>query len=275
MSTGIAVISDTHCNSTVALLHPLGIENDDGATTLPSKAQRWLWECWNDYWTHVEQRWQDCERRYVVINGDAVEGNHHSTPQLHSLSETTQQRIAVKVFERFLELDPDAVFLVRGTESHVGHAAKFEENLAEALGCEQSLDTNTFSHYHLRMEVDGVRLDLKHHGRTGYRPWTRANATSMLAAQMTFEAASMPEDERPHVAVRSHTHNHADSHDNFPVRVIQTYPWQLSTSFGHRVNPGVGVLPVGGMYIECASGEYEVKKWKYEPERPTIWRPSP
>ena len=62
----------------------------------------------------------------------------------------------------------------------------------------------------------------------------------------------------PHLRVYGHVHRPADSYDQFPVRALINPSWQLSTSFGHRI--GGDVLPVGGSFVICDNGEYELKK---------------
>jgi hypothetical protein len=52
----LAVVSDLHLNSTVALCPPEGVTLDDGGTSEPSRLQRWLWDCWEDDWTQGRAR---------------------------------------------------------------------------------------------------------------------------------------------------------------------------------------------------------------------------
>ena len=264
----IAVTSDQHCGSTLGLCPLEGVRVDDDSEYHPSKAQQWTWACWGDYWKTVGRiRAEAVADLYSVYNGDAVEGDHHQTSQIISRNPEPQTYITERVFG--VPRDPTKVFVVRGTETHVGPGASSEEHLGKRLKAERS-EAKTWSHWRLRMEVHGVRLDFLHHGRTGTRPWTRASAVGALAAEIFYEhtAAGYP---HPHLAIRSHRHVHADSYDASPTRVIQTPAWQLKTAHAHKVAPE-SIADIGGIIVTITpDGQYDVEKKLYKPELPKMW----
>lgn len=51
----LAVVSDVHAGGTTALC-PDEIALDDGGKYVASKAQRWLMQCWRDYWRQIQER---------------------------------------------------------------------------------------------------------------------------------------------------------------------------------------------------------------------------
>lgn len=268
----LAIVSDLHCGSTLGLMPADGIQLDDGGHYLPSSAQAKLWKCWEDYWTIVADRAKGSPL-IVVVNGDALDGDHHRTAQIVSKNlAATQLRIAELTLQPALSLSPAAVHLVRGTEAHVGASAEYEERLAEAIGCPRCPSTGAYSRWHLQCDVEGVLLDFAHHGRLGQRPWTKMTGPATLAAQI-LQASAKHKSRCPDLAVRSHYHQEADTFDNYPVRVVQTRGWQLSTAFVHRI--AAGSLPeIGGLIVTCEDGAYTVEKIRFDWKREEPWTPS-
>lgn len=266
----IAVVSDLHAGSTVGLCPADGIDLDDGGRYEPSMAQRWLWQCWTEYWEAVrDARKANRAKLYIVLNGDLVDGNHHGTTQIVSGNMDVQLAVARACLEVPKALRPDCWFVVRGTESHVGPSAQAEEGIARHLGAEKDPDTGTRSWWHLRMDVLGHRLDFAHHGRTGYRSWTRWNATQLLAADIALTHLQDGETP-PKLAIRSHFHRYADSYDAQPVRVIQTPAFQLATAYVHRRVPE-SLADIGGIIITLRPGSFDVRPVLYKPRRSTVW----
>lgn len=271
--TVVAVTSDHHCGSTVAVCPPR-IVLDDGGAYEASKAQRWLWECWRQFWNRAEElRAEHKANLITVFNGDMTEGQHHGTTQVASGNPTAQAAVVDAVMKVPLELKPSKIVVVRGTEAHVGQSAAYEERIAVGLKkdgrpviCDER--TGTASHWHFRMEVQGVRLDFAHHGRVGQRPWTKPNVTANLAAEIFYDHCrhGIP---HPHLAVRSHMHQLVDTHDMHPVRVIQTPAWQIATAYIHRVAPGA-LADVGGLLLVIDGGELHVEKVIYHAEPPSL-----
>lgn len=274
MTTLIAVTSDHHAGSTVGLCPPR-IELDDGGAYEASKAQNWIWDHWLHYWDWIEElRSKHSATLYMEFNGDITDGNHHGTTQILSGNSTAQAAVVDECMRVPLALAPDKLFFVRGTEAHVGKSAAYEERIA--LGLQKDgrpvvgdPDTGRASWWHLRAEIEGVRLDFAHHGRIGSRPWTKPNVTANLAAEIFYEHAASNEP-HPHLAIRSHYHRHIDTYDQHPVRVIQTPAWQLATAFVHRIAPE-SIADVGGLAILLDGGRFEVHKYLRKPSRGSVW----
>jgi hypothetical protein len=271
----VAITSDQHCGGTTSLCPPR-IRLDDGGCYEASKAQLWLWQSWQEYWQRVDAvRRQHSALLYQVYNGDLVEGFHHGSVQVMNGNPNAQAAVVNAVMRVPLDLKPDRLAFIRGTESHVGQSASAEERIADGLRRDKrpvvgDADTGTASHWHLKMEIQGVRLDFAHHGRVGTRPWTKPNVTANLAAEIFYDHAASGEP-HPHLAIRSHMHQLVDTHDQHPTRVIQTPAWQLATAFIHRIAPGK-LADVGGIIVVIRAGTFEVEKVKYQPARPSVWR---
>jgi hypothetical protein len=275
-ATLIAITSDQHAGSTVALCPPT-IDLDDGGAYTASKAQRWLWEDWLSFWQRVERvREKEKAKLYQVFNGDLTDGNHHGTTQILSGNSSVQAHVVSECMKVPLELAPDKMWFIRGTEAHVGKSAEGEEKIADGLRRDKrpivrDRDTNTSSHWHAKLEVDGVRFDFAHHGRMGQRPWTEQNVVNNLAAEIFYEHAERGEP-HPHFAIRSHHHRYADTGDAHPVRVIQTPAWQLATAFIHRIAAGK-LADIGGIILLVRDGEVAREKVLFRPKSPTVWKP--
>lgn len=277
MSVILAVISDIHIGSTVALSPP-SIQLDDGGEIRPfggnsGRALRWLWQNWEDAWKLADKLCDQYKAPlWVVHNGDAVDGDHHGIYQTWTRNMEEQIGIAEEVL-RPVRDRAERFFMTRGTDAHVGKSAWSEELLAQMLDATPNKAGGTSSWWHLLMECDGVRFDIAHHGRLSRLPWTRPNTCSRVAAQVVMRYATPNRIKRmPHVVVRSHMHLFAESGTNYPVRVVSTPAWQLVTEFGNRLDPGE-LADIGIVFFVCDQGEHQmiVKRYTVEPNQ--YWTP--
>jgi hypothetical protein len=270
----LAVVSDIHCGSTVAVCPPEGVKLDDGGAYKASRVQRWLWQCWEDYWKVVaETTKRERAELYVLFNGDLVEGDHHGTAQIISKNPEAQLYVAQRTLGIPQALKPKRRFVVRGTEAHVGGSGSNEEALARWLGAERDPETHLWSWWRLRLELHGVLIDCLHHGRAGQRPWTEQSVVAYLANQIFMEHARR-KIRPPDLAVRSHFHRFADSYKAAPTRVIQTPAWQLKTAYAHKVVPE-SIADVGGVIITIhPDGRYQSQEVLFQADLPGIWAAS-
>lgn len=258
MAALVALVGDLHCNSTVALCPP-SINLDDGGTYRYSKQQRWIWARWLAFWQTVAER-REGRRLVVILNGELADDNRHATTQLVSRNPADYTRLSLACLEpvmKLLQVD-DRLYVLRGTEAHSGASGSIDEMIARDLGA-VGPDDNTASHFNLRINVDGVRLDVAHHppGGGGRLPWTRGNFANRLAGMAVFDAAERG-DKAPHLYVRGHVHRPEDSYDRFATRALVLPSWQLQTAYGHRI--GGAPLPIGGAIVTCDNGRHDVEK---------------
>ena len=271
----LAVVGDIHAGGTTALCPPK-ISLDDGGEYHASKAQRWLWQCWLDYWKQVEEvRKESGAKLYQIFNGDLVEGAHHKTTQILSGNPNAQAAVLNAAIAVPLSLKPEKIWVCRGTEAHVGSSASAEERIADGLRRDKrpivgDPDTGTASQWHARMDINGVLVDVTHHGRTGHREHTRGNAANLHAHDILLSYIKT-KDKPPDLCLRAHYHRFNDSFDMCPVRVITNGAWQLGTSFVHKVAADT-IADIGGLIVLIENGEYEVSKVQFKPERGPVWR---
>lgn len=272
----IRVVSDLHCGSTVALCPPK-VTLDDGGEYHASKAQRWLWERWQDFYAQGEQIRRRLDAHCIdLINGDATEGDHHKTTQILSGNPTAQAAVVNEVMKVPLATKPDGIVVIRGTEAHVGPSAAFEERIASGLrkdGWPVMMDemTGNASHWHWTFEHQGVRFDFAHHGKFGGRPSTKMNVINALAFDI-FTQAALDGRPYPHLAVRSHMHQWADTGSAYPTRLIQMPAWQLKTAFVHRINTIGKLSDIGGLYLTVVDGKLNVIENIYRPDPNPTYR---
>jgi len=279
MSTVIAIASDLHCGSTIGLCPDTGIELDDGGWYESSDAQKWLWEEWEKHWDTVKS----LARRntlHLVLNGDLIDGDHHSTPQIASPLTGIHIRTAMECLGVPLALKPKQIHVMRGTPVHVGRSAESEEGIARALSQQgwpivEDPDTGMYSSYRRRLDIGDVRFSISHHGRMGQRANTRAGYSRLYAFDAWAEAAlemwqemkrgnleKAWDEKRPaDIGIRSHNHQYMDSgYDHRGVtRMISTPAFQLATEWVHRIAvenmASIGLLVV----IISDDGDIEVR----------------
>ncbi len=266
----VAVSSDQHCNSMIGLCPAEGVALDEGGKYLPSKAQQWTWDCWLNYHRAVRDLRKELGARLVYVNnGDAVDGDHHNTSQIITRNMESQAYITHRVFSVVKDLAPDEVYVVRGTTTHVGEGAAAEEALAKHLKAQRDPDTESWSSWHVRLDIHGRELDFQHHASVGGLPWTVPGGVARLAFKHWAErlqAGLRPAD----VIVRSHKHVHADSYGAHRTRAIITPAWQLKTAFAHKVATE-SIADIGSIaVIVWPDKEPEVRKWLYQPALPTL-----
>lgn len=276
----LAHVSDIHAGGTTALC-PEEIRLDDGGSYRASKLQQWLFQSWREYWARVEARRQAIGAElYAVFNGDLVEGAHHKTTQILSENPNAQAAVVNACMAVPLALEPDRILIIRGTEAHVGQSASAEERIADGLRRDKrpiisDPESGSAAWWHFRAEIQGVRLDITHHGRAGFREHTRANAANLYAHDILLSHVK-DGDPYPHLCIRGHHHRFNDSHDggdNCPTRVLTGGAWQFATGHVHKV--AADSMPgIGGWIVTIQDGEYEVEKVKFKPARGPVWRPS-
>lgn len=264
-----AVVADLHANSSLGLCPAEGVDLDDGGHYTPSDLQKWLWDHWMTYWGVVDGA-RGSRPLTVVLLGDLVDGDHHGIAQsIMPRHLETQHRIAMAVLQPVLDLNPASVYVVRGTEVHVGQSGQHEEWIARDLGAVPEPVNGTYSRWDLRLSRSGVRMDFEHHGSVGKLPWTTPNLVVRTAAEVVMQYANNHETP-PHLAIFGHCHTWGDSYDAVPVtRAITLGAWQGKTSYGYRLGP-VKMPGLGGIFVECENGSYEVSKYKFKPERSAV-----
>ena len=271
----LATVSDIHCGSTVAMVPPEGVHLDDGGTYKPSKANKWLWQCWEEFWKEVAKvKSKHRADLYVIYNGDFWEGDHHRTTQIISPNPEPINYIASRILNVPRKLKPKHQFMVRGTEAHVGVSGAQEEALAREYRFQFTGDpeNDTYTWWHLKIELNGIFIEAQHHGKIGRLPWTKSNAVLQQAANV-FMSHAQAGQRHPDISFRSHMHQWADSYRAQPTRLIQTPAWQLKTAFAHKVAPN-SPPDIGGIItVIKPDSTFTCEELLFKPEEVKPWQP--
>lgn len=178
------------------------------------------------------------KQKVIVINGDAIDGNHHGTAQLVTPNPKHHVEIHIELMENFLEAcefsvkNGDQLHYVSGTESHVGWEEYSIVNHFESYGAKY--------HDELRLTVNGRRLWWTHQGAKPGKGANEGNAVRNFARDLYFDCLKESQ-LAPHLISMSHFHKYNyDSFNDSHRHTIhaQVLPsWQAKTRFGLRASP--------------------------------------
>ena len=266
----VVVVSDLHCGCGLALCPPT-VQLDIAGTYKASKLQRVVWQWWQEFWHEWVPMVTHGEPYAVVVNGDSVDGRHHGSVTQISQNLDDQRSIARTVLDPVVQLCEGRLYMVRGTEAHVGPSGENEETLASELNAVPD-KLGHCARFDLWLEV-GKRRGLchfAHHigttGRTHYE-------SSALMGELGEEYANAArwERKRPDVVVRSHRHRHIEvrvpTNRGYGI-VFTTAGWQLKTPFTYRLPGGRVTEPqIGGSVIRYGDQDLYTRHWVKELER--------
>ncbi len=253
----IAVISDLHIGSTVALF-PERYVTPDGQTLYASPAQRWILGNWNRYWAEFHSI--KAKKKSIIVNGEFCEGVHHNITQIAGTAELMEE-IAVSMLKPHVA-KVDALFVVKGSEAHSKPGGTSDEAVARELGAKPCTGTGARASYHWRINAGGVFLDCTHHITGSGTPWTRGNNLRRVVLEHLF--GTFERNERPaNILIRSHVHGYNTWEQN-GCRAYVTPSWKLSDAHAHKVAPG-NILPIGGLIIKISKGRGDVEPRLFYP----------
>ena len=242
----IAVIGDTHIGSSTAL-SPLRFTIHNRATLeeqalYANRLQGWLYECWVDYWNYVYHlcgKGKKGKRLIVIHLGDVIDGNHHGSNQLVQEVED-QVEIALDLLEPIRNKANAFIGILGTMPFHAGQDHVTESEIYKKLDAD-------YIEQALTLDIDGMLIDLAHHGRVGTRPWTSGAAALGAEVMLDYAQEGKP---LPHFILRGDRHKFDDSGAKFQhTRVIQCPSWQLKTAYGWRVSSNTVRSDIGGIII--------------------------
>lgn len=255
----LSCISDTHAGSLTGLAPRGGIPHPDGPTISTSPTSAWLWGHYEAMLNAEAEAAQDADRHALIFNGDLMDGlMHHGNVELYHPDASVERWIAMQVVTTAIEaLEPTDIFFVSGTPSHVGKNASSEEGLAGAVaaifdGLVRSATDSRHTWGILRMDLDGLVVDIRHHGKLGQLPHTRESYQKRYAFDVWSSQAMYRNGAPADLAIRAHRHKYADSgpvppHRN-ATRLISMPCWQLSTEWARSMAfeeaPDIGMVGI-------------------------------
>jgi hypothetical protein len=272
----LGVFSDTHTGSITGLRPPMVVSEDGGEHAF-NPIQELMWNSFID----MTDRWRAAKDEtgwplVVIHNGDMIDGNHHGTHEIWTLDELAMAEAAKETVAPAFSL-ADVIYMMRGTPSHVGKLARFEEEISKDLARDGlPIRKPKYAHtwQHLNLLLNDVLFDVHHKAETGsFVPWTKGAEVNRISTWLGIEYAGNS-DRIPDVALRSHYHSFSDSGLTHKTRTFITPPWQQTTSWAANVKWAGKLTAVGGLlfYIH-PEGErpygmpYDVLKMIYKAKR--------
>jgi len=259
-STITAIVSDTHVGSWTALAtHTWEMDTGElGADGKPvykqiiaTPAQDWIYDKWVDYWRHVWELAHAGGHRIVVLHlGDVIDGLHNGSTMQALPNLADQEAMAVQLLLPCANM-ADRMIIIRGTEAHAGPMHNSEARIARELGVDCVFEDI--------LDIDGVIVDVAHHGRVGQRGWTSAAAAMATGAILDASLAGRP---LPRYVFRGHNHAIDDSGEKIPgVRAIAMPSWTLRNVYGYRIASGT-TSDIGGIII-LPDGSLDMSRIRY------------
>ncbi len=273
MKTLLAAAADSHSASRVGLCPPIFYLEAPEGGRLECKAtpgQLALWEAWCTYWDKMKRQKKKLRAKLEALHvGDGLDDAKNAKAELVSANKTDILRIAAQVFEPVVDA-ADEVFMLRGTEWHVGEAGWLEEQLAQKIGAVPSPD-GTASWWVLRRVIEGVRIHAAHHPPSrATKPRTENGATNFSSADLKTWYQDM-EQEVPDIGLFGHVHYAGDSGAVKKPRVFYLPGWQMTTSFTAKIGMAGIVRPIGGWWFVIQDGHYTVEREIWNWKKESVW----
>lgn len=249
----VAVVSDLHIGSTVALCPPEGIELEDGGRYHPSPVQKWVWDKWLQYWSDVKSR-AGMSPLIVVVNGEFCDGNHHMTSQIATPSESQMIDAAIGVMSKPAQMAKE-LYVTIGTRVHSGAGGGFDHLIAKELGARVDPETGRSAFYRLPLQVKNTLFDFAHHISGSTRETGAGTNIRSECIDVRLETHGR---RCPDVVVRSHVHRMVDTGVNVPgMYGIVTPAWQLMSEHTHRIKRKIQ-REVGGLLFEVTANKWQM-----------------
>jgi hypothetical protein len=254
----LVVVSDLHSGCQFGLCPNKPVPLDGGGTYAPSPLQRKVYSWWREFWDEFVPHATRREPFTVVVNGDAMDGVHHGSTTQVSHNMKDQVEIARRLLEPVRDRCDGRLWMVRGTEAHVGKAAEHEETLARLLGAKTTRDSGpNRSHWELVLRLEEHLVHFTHHIATAHSPFTRTSA--LLREVVThYVEAGKNGDPLYSMLVRSHRHVHDEiTHmmSKGKMTAFATPAWQLKTPYVYRIAARMSQPEIGGVVVRLADGE--------------------
>ena len=252
MIENIVVVSDLHIGCKLGLCKD-EFTLDEGGKYSSSKYQKEVYSKWIEFWDDWVPKVTKGKPYIMVINGDVVDGVHHNSTTQITQNMQDQRRLAVEILEPIVNKKKcKALYMIRGTEAHVGKSGSHEEAIASELGAVPNEGIHAPWEMWLRFGRNDQLVHFTHHvGTTGSAAYESTAVYKELVE--AYNEAGRWGNEPPSIVVRSHRHR------AFEIRVptkfgygiaICTPGWQLKTPFVYRMPMGRSGTPmIGGMVI--------------------------
>ena len=219
-----------------------------------NRLQKWLYRNWTDFFEYVKEKRK--KKRVIVAHlGDVIDFNHHGSTQL--VQETGDQvKMAIELLDPYRDI-ADKFIGILGTAVHAGPDHAVEADIYRQLNAD-------YIEQQMTIEIDGVLVDLAHHGRAGFRPWTSSAAGLASEIMLDYAQSGLP---LPHFIFRGHLHTMDDSGSKFEnTRLIQCPSWQLKTTYANRVAGNTRRSDIGAILLNDGKLDLSHSRYRGQPD---------
>jgi hypothetical protein len=244
-------ISDTHSGSNYALFLPTIWRGNKNNSHAPGGVQIKIRKQFEKFAGEVATARKD-KRVRLVINGDAIDGDHHNSGDVCTLDERDQADIHIELMQEFQKrikwMAGDEIYYTRGTQSHVH---EMENYIGERMN--SVMDGDFYLHDLLKLDTNGVISWYAHHG-PGAGSGANEGNTLRNWLKRTVEDAEKDGERPPDVVYTGHVHtptyNTCVYREKMKFKTIHGIilpSWQAKTIYA-RMKAPVQKNKIGGVY---------------------------
>ena len=256
-------ISDIHAGCQLGLCPVKGVRLDEGGSYQPSAIQRMIYGHWREFWDKWVPSATKGEPYGIIVNGDTIDGVHHGSTHQISQNLQDQANIAYELLAPEVERAEGRLYMIRGTEAHVGKSGVQEEALATRLGAIPN-EQGQRARYELWKRIGlGLVHCLHHIGATGSQAYEATAVHKELVE--AFTESGRWNERPPDIIVRSHRHRlirtEVPTHRRVAIAVV-TPGWQAKTPFAWKIAGARQSLPqFGGILIRHGDEDLFVRSF--------------
>lgn len=262
----VIFISDLHTGCQFGLFPDVRFPLDGGSIVEQSLLQAKVWQFWLLFWNEWVPQVTRGEPYALVINGDLTDGRHHNTTTQVTQNLSDQRKLSRIILDPIIEKvvsvnNQKLLYIIRGTEAHVGAAGESEETLAEEFEAKQD-EYGNYARWDLNIKVGNCLINALHHiGISGSLAY-ETTALMKEYGEATSDAARWGRPV-PNIIARAHRHRFSEisvpTHEGYGI-CFCTPGWQLKTPFVWRISSGRLTMPqFGGALVRSGDEEFYIR----------------
>ena len=202
-NTVIVPISDLHSGGSTALF-PDSIRWFKHGNHTPFDKQKRMFEHWISCAEEIRKH-RAGKKLIIIHNGDAIDGNHHNTPQTTTILPNEQIDIHIELMKAFMSTagykdSQEEIYYVTGTEVHTDD---WEDEIGRRLGATNNGPVNAWDE--LNINVNGAKIWTAHKGPTAGKGANQGNSLRNWLRDMHVECLGEGKTP-PDFVIFSHVH---------------------------------------------------------------------
>ena len=251
--TLLVPLADFHTGSNLALFPNRFWEGKNGINHTPTSNQEKIYQHFEIFCKTVLERRKD-RRLIVVVDGDSIEGVHHTSIDVATRDLDEQQHLHIELIDDFRKRVKwqrgDLLYYTRGTELHT---TEKENEIAMGAGAQQAA-SGAYVYDHLELNINGVLVWFVHHGPGAGKGANEGNNLRNWLKDIYWESIKA-KSVAPDLTITGHVHTPSYSsyivHSGGKYRTMHGIilpSWQAKTRYAYKVAP-VATNKIGGVTI--------------------------